>query len=172
MDCTRVIASGARGAMFLAFVLGSSAGSLLARAADPPELANATVHGLEGHRIKLAAPQGGATVLIFYSTECPISNGYSPTLKSLVETFPAEKVKWIGVCVDPDLSDADVKAHARDFSLKFPLSRDKHGALARKLGVKVTPEAVVIDGQAACGITAGLTTSLPPAGSGTPIRPK
>ncbi len=91
MDCKRVIASGARGAMLLAFVLVSSAGSLPARAADPPELSNATVHGLEGHRIKLAAPQGGATVLIFYSTECPISNSYSPTLKSLVESFPGRE---------------------------------------------------------------------------------
>ena len=115
------------------------------RAADPAGLSSATLHGLEGHRIKLAAPHGGATVLIFYSTECPISNSYSPTLKSLVESFPAEKVKWVGVCVDPDLSDADVKTHARDFSLKFPVARDKHGALARKLGAKVTPEAFVID---------------------------
>ncbi len=31
------------------------------------------------------------------------------------------------MCVDPDLSDADVKAHARDFSLKFPMARDKQG---------------------------------------------
>ena len=40
-------------------------------------------------------------MLIFYSTECPISNSYSPTLKSLAESFPAEKVNWVGVCVDP-----------------------------------------------------------------------
>jgi mono/diheme cytochrome c family protein/thiol-disulfide isomerase/thioredoxin len=147
MDRTRVIAARASKAMVLAFILASPVEGSLARAADPPELSSATVHGLEGHRIKLAAPKGGATVLIFYSTECPISNSYSPTLKSLAESFPADKVKFLGVCVDPDLSDADVKSHARDFGLKFPLSRDKHGALARKLGVKVTPEAAVIDGQ-------------------------
>ncbi len=147
MDCTRVIAARASRAMVLAFILVSPVGGSPARAADPPELSSVTVHGLEGHRIKLAAPKGGATVLIFYSTECPISNSYSPTLKSLAESFPADKVKFVGVCVDPDLSDAEVKSHARDFGLKFPLSRDKHGALARKLGVKVTPEAAVIDGQ-------------------------
>ncbi len=35
--------------------------------------------------------------------------------------------------------------HSRDFGLKFPVVRDKHGSLARKLGAKVTPEAFVID---------------------------
>jgi mono/diheme cytochrome c family protein len=147
MDCKPKIAACARGAILVAIVLFSVTGSTASRAADPSALASATVHGLEGHRIKLAAPRGGATVLIFYSTECPISNSYSPTLKGLVESFPADKVKWVGVCVDPDLSDADVKAHSRDFSLKFPVARDKHGALARKVGAKVTPEAVVIDGE-------------------------
>ena len=135
-----------RGTIFLSFVLLFCALGV----ADPlgrscPVSATATLHGLEGHRLKLAAPQGGATVLVFYSTECPISNSYSPTLKSLVESFPAEKVKWIGVCVDPDLSDADVKAHASDFSLNVPDRARQAGALARKLGAKVTPEAFVID---------------------------
>ncbi len=145
MDCKPKTALCARGAMLLCFVLTSTAGSTAARAADPTGLSSATVHGLDGHRIKLTAPRGGATVLIFYSTECPISNSYSPTLTSLVEAFPSEKVKWLGVCVDPDLSDSDIKTHARDFTLKFPLARDKYGALARKLGAKVTPEAFVID---------------------------
>jgi mono/diheme cytochrome c family protein len=145
MDCKPKTALCARGAMLLGIVLFSTTISTATWAADPTGLSSATLHGLEGHRIKLTAPHGGATVLIFYSTECPISNSYSPTLKSLADSFPAEKVKWVGVCVDPDLSDSDVKAHSRDFSLKFPVARDKHGSLARKLGAKVTPEAFVID---------------------------
>ena len=132
MDCKPKTALCARGVMLLCFVLSSTAGSTSARAADPTGLSSATLHGLDGHRIKLAAPRGGATVLIFYSTECPISNSYSPIIKSLVESFPAEKVKWVGVCVDPDLSDSDIKTHARDFSLKFPLGRDKHGRLRER----------------------------------------
>ena len=146
MDCKPKIAASRPRSDCPRIVLFSASGSATARAADRSALSSATLHGLEGHRIKLAAPHGGATVLIFYSTECPISNSYSPTLNRLVESFPAEKVKWVGVCVDPDLSDAEVKAHARDFGLKFPVARDKHGALARKLGAKVTPEAFVIDG--------------------------
>src|ERR1017187_7145826 len=145
MDLTTVIAAGARGTILAGLALFLIVGSTPALAADPPGLSSASLHGLDGHRVKVAAPEGGATVLVFYSAECPISNSYSPTLKSLVDDFPAKKVKWIGVCVDPDLSDADVQAHGRDFGLKFPLARDKQGFLARKLGAKVTPEAFVID---------------------------
>jgi mono/diheme cytochrome c family protein/peroxiredoxin len=110
--------------------------------ADPPALSSKT---LGGRRVSLAAPSRGATVLIFYSTECPISNSYSPTLSTLVNSFGAKSVKWIGVCVDPDLSDSEVEAHALDFGLTFTVVRDRRGSLARKLGTKVTPEAFVID---------------------------
>ena len=102
--------------------------------ADRSELKKLSVKGLDGHRIDLAAPASGATAVIFYSTECPISNSYSPTLATLFDTFGGGKVKWLGVCVDPDLSDSEVEAHARDFKLKFPVVRDRHGSLARKLG--------------------------------------
>ncbi len=113
--------------------------------ADPSSLESASLRGVDGKRVDLAAPPNGVTVLVFYSTECPISNSYSPTLSTLIDSFPAKSVKWIGVCVDPDLSDTEVQTHARDFSLRFPVVRDRHGAFARKVGAKMTPEAFVID---------------------------
>ena len=113
--------------------------------ADASGFKKASVRGLDGRRIELNAPAHGATALIFYSTECPISNSYSPTLATLVDSFPAKSVKWLGVCVDPDLSDSEVQTHARDFALKFPVVRDRRGVLARKIGAKVTPETFVID---------------------------
>lgn len=119
--------------------------NLAAGGADVSELKTASVRGLDGRRIDLAAPAGGVTVLIFYSTECPISNSYSPTLATLAGSFPAGSVKWLGVCVDPDLTDKEVATHARDFDLKFPVIRDRRGLLARKVGARITPEAFVID---------------------------
>ena len=101
----------------------------------------------DGRLIDLDAPKEGFSVLIFYSSECPISNAYSPTLNSLYDGSRGPRVKWTGVCVDPDLSDADVKAHWRDFGLKFPVVRDRRGVFARKIGATVTPEAFVIDAQ-------------------------
>lgn len=101
--------------------------------------------GAGGNPVELKAPEKGASALVFYSSECPISNAISPTLNRLAGEFPAGKVRFVGVCVDPDLSDADVAAHAKDFGLKFPVIRDRNGALAAKLGAKVTPEAFVVD---------------------------
>ena len=134
--------SGLAGAGLSLFVIVASMSVL---GAEESSLDKLTIRGLDGHRVSLAAPDHGATAVVFYSTECPISNGYSPTLNHLMDSFPAKYVKWLGVCVDPDLGDSEVATHARDFGLKFPIVRDRNGSLARKLGAKVTPEAFVID---------------------------
>jgi mono/diheme cytochrome c family protein/thiol-disulfide isomerase/thioredoxin len=103
------------------------------------------IHGPDGRLVELKAPSKGAVVLVFYSSECPISNGYSPTLNRLGLEFPSERTRMVGVCVDPDLSDKEVETHAKDFALKFPIVRDGKGILAAKVGATVTPEAFVID---------------------------
>jgi peroxiredoxin len=103
--------------------------------------------GPDGRVVQLSAPKGGASALIFYSSECPISNAYSPTLNRLVEEFPAASFRLVGVCVDPDLTAADVAAHAKDFGLKFPVVHDKDIAVATQVGATITPEAFVFDDQ-------------------------
>lgn len=128
------------------FGLGLAVGALWTasaregRAATLPHLS-----GPDGRKVDLTAPRDGVTALVFYSSECPISNAYSPTLNRLAEEFPATSLKLVGVCVDPDLSDADVATHARDFGLKFPVVRDRHFRAAAHLGATVTPEAFVVD---------------------------
>ena len=102
--------------------------------------------GLDGQTLRFAPEaKGGATAVVFYSTECPIANSYSPTLTTLGRDLAARPFRLVGVCVDPDLGDAEVKAHAREYGLTFPVVRDRDGSLARGFGVKVTPEAVVLD---------------------------
>ena len=58
MDCKSVIAPRVRGTIFLSFVLLFCALGVQTRSAEPSGLATATLHGLEGHRLKLAAPHG------------------------------------------------------------------------------------------------------------------
>jgi peroxiredoxin len=103
------------------------------------------MNGPDGRAVEMTAPRGGLSALMFYSSECPISNAYSPLLNRLRSEFPADKVNLVGICVDPDLSDADMIAHAKDFGLKFPIVHDRKGSLAAKLGATVTPEAFVVD---------------------------
>jgi alkyl hydroperoxide reductase subunit AhpC len=100
-----------------------------------------------GRDVALGAPKGGVAALVFYSSECPISNAYSPALNRLSEEFPPAKLNLVGVCTDPDLSATEVAAHAKDFALKFPIVHDKELTLASQVGASVTPEAFVIDDQ-------------------------
>ncbi len=118
---------------------------VLLTGAGPDRVDLRPVRAPDGRPVDLKAPQDGASVIIFYSSECPISNAYSTTLNRLVADAPAGLVRCTGACVDPDLTDADVAAHARDFGLKFPVVRDRLGSLASKLNATVTPEAFVID---------------------------
>ena len=119
------------------------AGTAVAAVAVPP--AEPALRTTDGKPLTLAAPAEGATALVFCSSECPISNAYSPTLNALAAEFPDSKVKLVGVFLDPDLTAAGLAEHASEYQLKFPVANDRRGALARKLGVRVTPEAVVLD---------------------------
>ncbi len=119
--------------------------ALLLTGAVPESIALRAARGPDGRPVELKAPQDGATALVFYSSECPISNAYSTTLNRLAAESPGGRLRLVGVCVDPDLTDADVVTHAGDFKLTFPVVRDRRGTLAGRLGAKVTPEAFVID---------------------------
>jgi thiol-disulfide isomerase/thioredoxin len=101
--------------------------------------------GPDGRPVVLSAPQGGAVVIVFYAPACPISNAYGPTLNRLAAAAPDGRVRFVGVCVDPDLTDAEVLAHLKDFGLKIPVVTDRRGTLAATLGATVTPEAFVLD---------------------------
>ncbi len=132
-------------AVGLVVAAGVSVAASRSRSAEPSPVELRPMRAPGGASIELEPPRGGVTVLVFYSAECPISNGYSPTLNRLAAEFPASKMKLVGLCVDPDLTDAEVKAHAKDFGLKFPIARDSGAVFGRKLGATVTPEGFVID---------------------------
>jgi mono/diheme cytochrome c family protein len=112
---------------------------------EPARAAVAEVRAPDGRTLSLRAPERGAVAVVFYSTECPISNAYSPTLNAISDEFPRRSLNLVGLCVDPDLPDAGVAAHAREYRLKFPVASDRRGVLAGRLGANVTPEAVVLD---------------------------
>ncbi len=95
--------------------------------------------------IVLKARPGGLNVVVVYSSECPISNEYSPTLKALAESLP-KSVKIVGVSVDYDLPEADLARHAKEHGLPYSVVQDKN-SLVQMLGVTKTPEAVVLDDQ-------------------------
>jgi peroxiredoxin len=128
-------------------LLAAAGAFRIAAAAVPERAVLGSLPAPDGRAVELSAPKGGALALVFYSSECPISNAYSPTLNRLVQEFPAASFRLVGVCVDTDLSASEVATHAKDFGLRFPVVHDKGIAVATRVGAAVTPEAFVLDDQ-------------------------
>jgi hypothetical protein len=131
----------------LAFVAGI-AGCSGARAAPA---APATVLDLDGlAQQPLQVAPGTVHVLVFLSQECPIANGYAPTLQALAGSAPAPQVRWFLVHVDPELGAAAARDHATAYGLPGTVVLDPQHQLARALGVTRTPEAAVLGAAGLC----------------------
>jgi hypothetical protein len=86
-----------------------------------------------------------AIVLLFTSTQCPISNRYAPEVRRLYEKFARRGVVFWLVYANPAESVDDIRAHVRAFSHPGRALRDPGHALVRLSGATVTPEAAVFD---------------------------
>lgn len=121
-------------------------GALATSCAAPPTLVD-----LDGAPVTpLMVPTGQVHVLVFTSHECPIANAYAPTLRELAARWQGSPVHLFLVHVDPDLTTAAARQHARDYELPGTILCDRSHHLAHELGVTRTPEAVVL---AAGGLT-------------------
>jgi hypothetical protein len=84
-----------------------------------------------------------ASVLLFYSQDCPISNGYAPEINRLCASN--SNFAFYIVQVDPDLTPDAARKHARDYDLRAPILLDPKHRLVKLAKATVTPEAVVLD---------------------------
>ena len=85
-----------------------------------------------------------AVVLLFLSTECPISNRYAPAINRLHHEYSGKGVLFYVVQSDPDLKAPDAKKHAAEFGFEMPVLMDPKQVLASKAGASVTPTAVIL----------------------------
>lgn len=89
---------------------------------------------------------GTPHVLLFVTTDCPIANGYAPTIQTLIGDYADAPVRFFLVHVDLDVTPEVAAAHARDYGLHglAPVLIDQGHALVRAMGATITPEAVVL----------------------------
>jgi peroxiredoxin len=86
-----------------------------------------------------------AVVFVFIGTQCPINNAYMPRLVELDAQFAKDGVRLVGVNSNEHDAPADIRDHAKQFKLTFPVLRDEGQRLADQLGAQRTPEAIVVD---------------------------
>jgi hypothetical protein len=86
-----------------------------------------------------------ASVLIFTTIECPISNRYAPEIVRLHEEFERQGIRFTLVFPNAaDTADA-VETHVQRFGYRMPTLRDPDQAIVKRAGVTIAPEAAVID---------------------------
>ncbi len=84
-------------------------------------------------------------VLVFTGIDCPVGNLYMPRLVSLAERYAGKGVAFLGVNSNAHESAQDVKKHAREYHLNFPVAKDDQNQLADRLRIERTCESVVLD---------------------------
>jgi len=89
---------------------------------------------------------GKPVVLIFVRTDCPISNRYAPTIKTLSQRY-AGKVQFYLVYPDKSETAANIKKHEQEYGLQMAALRDPQHGLVQMSQVEITPEIAVFDGK-------------------------
>jgi len=86
----------------------------------------------------------GAVVLLFVSTDCPLSNSYVPELNRIQQTYTPRGVAFYAVQGDATVEVTEVRRHVSEFGYTFPYLLDPQESLAAYTGATVTPEAAVL----------------------------
>ena len=87
------------------------------------------------------------TVLMFMSTECPVSNGYNDRMEKLYERFNSKGVAIVGVNSNKEEDMKAIAAHSKEHGFKFPVLKDEKNKIADAYGAQVTPETFVFNQQ-------------------------
>jgi hypothetical protein len=98
---------------------------------------------LAGKACDPLANTNAATVLIFISDDCPISNRYAPEFRRLEEAYGQRGVNFWLVHADKTETAAAIREHARQFDLTMPELRDPEQRLLKLAREDVTPSAAV-----------------------------
>jgi peroxiredoxin len=133
-----------------AFTIGGNARTIDADVPAPPAIGatvvDFTLPDTDGTNHSLNSLKGkNGTVLIFIAVQCPVSNAYNGRMEKLAQDYKARGIAVIGINANSTESAADVKAHAAEKHLTFPILKDNGNKLADTLGATRTPEAYFLD---------------------------
>lgn len=113
---------------------------------DPEKVENFTLYSYDGNKYSLTDfKDSKAIVLIFISTQCPVSNAYNSRMIDLNKKFKEKGVTFIGINSNKEESNSMIKKHADEKGLDFLILKDEKNIIADKLNATVTPEAYILN---------------------------
>ncbi len=86
-----------------------------------------------------------ATVVMFISTRCPISNAYNERMTTLAKRYGAQGVSFVGIDSDQNEPKAEVASFTKQQSFPFPVLVDPGNKVSDAYSAHVTPETYVIN---------------------------
>src|SRR5436189_6241021 len=111
--------------------------------AVPAGWSGLTFNDLDGVSRHPLEPGGKvASVLFFYWHDCPICNSYAPEINRICASYT--NFAFYIVQIDPDLTTAAAKEHAKEYALRAPVLLDPEHRLVKLAKATTTPEAVAL----------------------------
>jgi protein-disulfide isomerase len=87
---------------------------------------------------------GKLTVVVFVSTECPVSNAYNDRMKALYSDYQGKGVQFVFLNANATEAPSAVVEHAKAHSFPFQVYKDPNNAEADIFGAETTPHVFVI----------------------------
>jgi len=104
------------------------------------------IRDIDGREMSLFRASQTANVLLFVTSDCPISNGYAPDLQRLCAEYKQRGVNCSLIYEDATIEAAAVRKHLADYRYRgIAAAIDDRARVAREVNATVTPQAVVID---------------------------
>ncbi len=97
------------------------------------------------HSLKDLSHDKKATVVMFISTQCPVSNNYNERIIALHNNYKDRGVQFIGINSNKRESVKDIAEHNKANKFRFLVLKDLRNEIADNFGAKRTPEIYLLD---------------------------
>jgi len=132
--------------MKLVLTIVASLSYSCAALADGPPVADFTLQDHRGKAYSLGELKDKPiVVLAFLGVECPLAKQYGARLGKMARDLEDKGVAFLGIDSNSQDSVTQLAAFVRQHEIGFPVLKDVGNQVADKLGVKRTPEVLVLD---------------------------
>jgi len=105
-----------------------------------------SIADLDGQLRHPLAPARRAGLLLFVTTDCPISNSYAVEISRVCADYASRGVDCLLLYEDARVTTDAVRAHRQAYGFgRLPAAVDRERTVASAVGASITPEAAVID---------------------------
>lgn len=104
-----------------------------------------SITNYDGNAYSLSGNGGKATVVMFWSTECPFVQPYTERINSLASTYGPQGIVFWGINSNQTEDAGTVASHFKEKAYNFAMLKDEKSSVADQFGAQRTPEVFVID---------------------------